>query len=87
MAAPVVAAWRPSFEPGLMISRSTPLGLLWDRFPPPARKRAQRKPCETCDLSENFSADALNSLVLTPTPSLSYLNHYVFDEVAQMASE
>ena len=36
-------------------------------------------PCPTCPPKSNFSADALESLVNVPNPSLSYLNHFLWD--------
>ena len=79
MAAPVVAGMaalvRTRFEDKTIYSSRFIMGQLGST----GSSKLGIKPCESCAAKSFFSADALQSLVNVPSPSLSYLEHYLFD--------
>ena len=85
MAAPVVAGMaalvRTRFEDKTIYSSRFIMGQLGST----GSSKLGIKPCESCAAKSFFSADALQSLVNVPSPSLSYLEHYLFDGTEQAA--
>ena len=83
MAAPVVAGMaalvRTRFEDKTIYSSRFIMGQLGST----GSSKLGIKPCESCAAKSFFSADALQSLVNVPSPSLSYLEHYLFDGTEQ----
>lgn len=86
MAAPVVAGMaalvRTRFDDKAVYSSRFIMGQLGST----GASKVGRKECESCKAKSFFSADALQSLVNVPTPSLSYLQHYLFDGADQGAN-
>ena len=80
MAAPVVAGMavmvRTRFDDKSLYSSRFVMGQLAST----GGSKQSITPCPTCQPKSNFSADALESLVNVPNPSLSYLNHFLWDE-------
>ena len=83
MAAPVVAGMaalvRTRFDDKTIYSGRFVMGQLAST----GASKQSITPCLTCPPKLNFSADAYQSLVNVPTPSLAYLEHYLFDGVEQ----
>ena len=79
MAAPVVAGMaalvRTRFDDKSLYSSRFVMGQLAST----GGSKQSVTPCPTCPPKSNFSADALESLVNVPNPSLSYLNHFLWD--------
>lgn len=85
MAAPVVAGMaalvRTRFDDKTIYSSRFVMGQLAST----GASKQSITPCLTCPPKSNFSADAYQSLVNVPTPSLAYLEHYLFDGMEQGA--